>query len=103
MGNDGERVRENLRKLGDSGVPMIVRTPVVGGVNDAEEEIARIARFVGSFAHLLYYELLAYHPLGESKRESLGLSKEDRFYAPDKERMNELADVARTFVDEVRL
>ena len=103
VGNDGERVRENLRKLGDSGVPMIVRTPVVGGVNDAEEEIARIARFVGSFAHLLYYELLAYHPLGESKRESLGLSKEDRFYAPDKERMNELADVARTFVDEVRL
>ena len=102
VGNSGERVRENLRKLGDSGAPMVVRTPVVGGVNDTEEEIANIARFVGSFAHLLYYELLTYHPLGESKRESLGLSKEDRFYAPGRERMDELADLARTFVDEVR-
>ncbi|MBT5829576.1 MAG: glycyl-radical enzyme activating protein [Candidatus Latescibacteria bacterium] len=102
VGNDGERIQENLRKLGDSGVPMIVRTPVVGGVNDAKEEIASIAHFVGSFEHLLYYELLTYHPLGASKRESLGLPKEGGFYAPDKARMDELVDVARTFIHDVR-
>jgi len=102
VGNDGKRIRENFTRLAETGKPLIVRTPVIGGVNDTAEEIEGIARLIGGIESLLYYELLPYHPLGESKRESLGQTAEDRFYTPDKEKMSELADVARAFVGEVR-
>jgi len=102
VGNDGRRIRENLSKLGAEGVPLIVRTPVIGGINDDVEEISGIARFLESIDSLLYYELLAYHPLGESKRRSLGLPREERFHTPDKERLRELAEAARRYVRQVR-
>lgn len=102
VGNDGRRIRGNLLRLGDQGKPLIVRTPVIGGVNDTVDEISGIARFLQGIDSLLYYELLPYHPLGDSKRLSLGLPKEDRFRTPSKEEMNALADAARKFVREVR-
>jgi pyruvate formate lyase activating enzyme len=103
IGHGGERVRDNLLRLGGSSRAVIIRTPVVGGVNDTEEEISSIACFIKDMEGLLYYELLPYHALGNSKRPSLGLSEEqERFYAPSKERIYELAEVARAFVKEVR-
>ena len=102
VGNNGERARDNLLRLAASDRPIIVRTPVVGGVNDTEEEISNIARFIKDVDGLLYYELLPYHPLGNSKRPSLGLPEERSFYTPNQERMCELADAARAFVENVR-
>lgn len=102
VGNKGEQVRENLLKLAAWSRPIIVRTPVIRGVNDTEEEISTIARFIKDMEGLLYYELLPYHPLGHSKRPSLGLPEERHFRTPTKERMRELADAARTFIHDVR-
>ncbi|MEW6755420.1 MAG: glycyl-radical enzyme activating protein [Candidatus Latescibacterota bacterium] len=102
VGNDGRRIRANLEELSRTGVPLIVRTPVIGGVNDTDEEIAGMARLIGGYQTLLYYELLPYHPLGLSKRRSLGLPVDDPFHAPGKTRLAELAEAARAFVREVR-
>jgi len=102
VGDDGARARQNLQELAATDCPLIVRTPVVGGVNDWEEEIEGLARLIGSFEHLLYYELLPFHPLGDAKRLGLGLSPDDQFHTPDKERMHQLAEVARQFVTQVR-
>ena len=102
IGNDGERVRANLLFLGASGKPLIVRTPVVEGINDTAEEIGGIARFIAAFPGLLYYELLPYHPLGNAKLQSLGLEEEVPFTAPPKTHLHALAEVAREFVGEVR-
>lgn len=102
VGAGCERVRENLAKLGATGWPLILRTPVVGGVNDTVEEIAGIARFIADFPGLRYYELLPYHRLGNAKRRSLGLPEDERFYTPTEEQMRALAEVAREFVREVR-
>jgi glycyl-radical enzyme activating protein len=102
IGNDGERVRANLLLLGTSGKPLIVRTPVVGGVNDTPEEISGIARFIADFPELLYYELLPYHTLGQAKLQSLGSREEQPFTTPSKEHLGELAEVARQFVGQVR-
>ena len=102
VGNKGEQIRDNLMRLARAHRAIIVRTPVVCGVNDTEEEIAHIARFIKDIEGLLYYELLPYHPLGNSKRQSLGLPEEQSFYGPTKERIHELAEVARGFVKEVR-
>ena len=102
IGNDGTRAWDNLQRLAATDCPLIVRTPVVGGVNDTEDEIAGMARLIAGFGHLLHYELLPYHPLGDAKLLSLGLEPGDQFHPPDKERMHQLADVARRFVSHVR-
>ena len=102
IGNRGERVRDNLQKLAETRRPIIVRTPVIGGVNDTEEEISNIARFIKDIEALEYYALLPYHSLGNAKRPSLGLKEEDGFTAPSKERMQELANIAREYVADVK-
>lgn len=102
IGNDGSRIRDNLELLGASGCPFIVRTPVIGGVNDTEEEIGAIARAIGAFDSLLYYELLPYHALGDAKLASFGLSPNGKFTTPGTDRLQALAAVARSHVREVR-
>ncbi|MDA0336167.1 MAG: glycyl-radical enzyme activating protein [bacterium] len=102
IGNDGTRIRDNLERLTATGCPLIVRTPVIGGVNDTEEEIDGIARLIGGHEGLLYYELLPYHALGDAKLTSLGLALNGKFTTPDPTRLQALADVARRYVREVR-
>lgn len=95
-GLDNAQVLDNLEKLGASGMPMIIRTPVIPGVNDDETMIRTIAGQVAKAGGgLLYYELLNFNPLGASKYQ--GLNMTDTFAGrkplPEK-RMQELADAA---------
>jgi len=72
-GEPNELVLENARRLSREGVPMVVRTPVVPGVNDTVEQIGAVADVIRGFPNLEYYELLPYHPLGTGKYRSLGM------------------------------
>jgi pyruvate formate lyase activating enzyme len=103
-GLPNDRVLDNAARLGRSppGSPggrttvrLVVRTPVVRGVNDTPAEIGRIADFIAAFGNLLYYELLAYHPLGQGKYESLGLDCPAGLDRPGPEQMRALAAEAR--------
>ena len=49
-----------------------VRTPVVPGFNDTNEEIDAIEHFLMTHAPNVHYELLQYHRFGESKYTCLG-------------------------------
>lgn len=71
-GVSNRRILANAAQLGRQSQPLIVRTPVIPGVNDREEDIAAIAAFAATLPNLLYYELLPYHPMAESKYRSLG-------------------------------
>ena len=64
-GVSNQRILENAKRIADSGKPYLVRTPVIPGVNDSEEEIGNIAEYVGSLGGAQYYELLLFNPLGE--------------------------------------
>ena len=86
-GVGNEEIMRNLKQVRK---PLVVRTPVVCGINDDMEEIDAIARFAAELEPLLYYELLPYHPLGLSK----GAGEQARFSAPDRETMSRLADTA---------
>lgn len=72
-GASNDLILENLKKLAQTGMPLIIRTPVIPGVNDTAAQIAAIARIVRDIKSLEYYELLNYNPLGESKYEALGI------------------------------
>ena len=73
-----ERIKENFSRLDKLGVPIIARTPV----------IPEISEFLRGLGNVIKYELLPYHPLGESKRAALGLAPSE-FTVPTKEFMKE--------------
>ena len=95
-GAGNERILENARRLAKSGVELVIRTPVIPGVNDTAEEIRAISRFAASLDGVKEHHLLPYHRLGSDKYAGLG-----REYAlkeiqpPANERMEYLLEVAR--------
>lgn len=95
-GVSNKLVLENIRQLAERSVPMIIRTPVIPGVNQAEDEIAAVSGYIRELhGNLLYYELLNFNPLGAAKYQ--GLEKENHFYErkpAEKSVMERLAQVA---------
>ncbi len=73
-GADNALILENAKKLARSGVELVIRTPVVPGVNDTREEIGAIARFAASLGTVKKHHLLPYHRLGQDKYGGLGRS-----------------------------
>lgn len=86
-------VKENLWQATELKLPIILRTPVVPGVNDDIRQIRQIAAFAATLPTLRYYELLAYHPLGVDKARALGREAR-RFDVPKPEQLQALADAA---------
>ena len=73
-GADNTTIKASIASLAKSGTPFIVRTPLIPGATDSNENIAAIAAFlkeVDSNGSLLYYELLNFNPLGDTKYQSL--------------------------------
>lgn len=95
-GVPNELIIENIRRLDELGKPIIVRTPLIPGATDSEENISAISDFLASIKNLSYYELLNFNPLGGSKYESMGLKNEFAGVKPlPRERVAALAAVAR--------
>lgn len=84
-GADNARILENAKRLSGKS-KILFRIPVIGGFNDEETEMQRIADFVKKIPHEKV-ELLPYHALGEHKYRALGVNVEV-FSAPSPERMN---------------
>lgn len=96
-GVSNELILENIAKLGTlSQAPdVVIRIPVIGGVNNSEENIAASAAFVHDALPAAKMELLPYHKLGMVKYEAIGLPfGQDGLYTPDKEEMKKLRGIA---------
>jgi pyruvate formate lyase activating enzyme len=92
------RILENAVRLGQEAQALIVRTPIVPGVNDNPEDVAAIAEFAAQLPNLLYYELLPFHPMASGKYDSLDLDYRAReMKSPSKEQMDALTEVAARF------
>ena len=74
-------------------IPVLVRTPVIPGVNDDEEEITGIRNFISRYPNVSY-ELLKYHRLGQPKYESLGREYALGDIRLDDERFERLKELA---------
>jgi len=102
-GVPNERILANARRLGRQLCPLVVRTPIVPGVNDTPGDVSAIAEFVAGLPNLLYYELLPFHPMAAGKYESLGLDYAARgLKTPSSERLEALAETARGFGIDIR-
>ena len=71
-GADNTRILENLRRLFSLSARIVVRVPVIAGVNDTPEEMRAIHAFLDSCGRPEKVELLPYHAFGENKYAALG-------------------------------
>ncbi len=69
-----EPVLDNIRVLSDKGADVLIRIPIVCGVNDTAENMEKTARFLAEETNLRSVELLRMHKLAQSKYEALGRS-----------------------------
>ena len=54
-----------------------MRTPLIPGITDSDENLEQIADFLQGLHNLQYYELLNFNPLGNGKYDAL--SRENPF------------------------
>lgn len=72
-GADNAKILENLRLLHDAGAKIILRLPIVPGLNDRADHFEGIARLWGRLPRLAGAEIMPYHPLGRGKNGRFGL------------------------------
>lgn len=76
VGITNETILENIQRADASpyDFDMIIRMPLVPGVNDSDEAITAAARFIRGLKRVKTVELLAYHRLGTETYKNLGLT-----------------------------
>jgi len=73
VGVPKEKILENLKLLAESGAKIIVRIPLIGGVNDDAENMQATARFVATLSgEKKEVNLLPYHKIAQTKYQKLG-------------------------------
>lgn len=97
-GVSNEKILENLAVIGEKHPNIVIRIPVIPGINDSEENIRATAACAAEHG-AASIELLPYHNLGEVKYGQLG-----REYAlsevkkPDHDHMEALAQTMRDVI-----
>lgn len=71
IGVDNRLILDNYRFLASRGADVLVRTPLIPGYTDSDENIRSIAEFVCLTDPSAKYELLNFNPLCRSKYEAL--------------------------------
>ncbi len=71
-GKGNEKILGNLKKLAALDTDIMVRTPMIPGVNDSREEIRAIMDFLKE-CHISKYNILPFHQYGSGKYESIGI------------------------------
>ena len=73
VGVPNEKILENLKAVSATGVKIIIRIPLIGGVNDDAENMEATARFVAELSgEKKLVNLLPYHKIAQTKYQKLG-------------------------------
>ena len=81
-GMSNQIIIENLRKLSEKGANIAVRIPIIPGVNDDEENIQSIAKFLLSLDNIKHINLLPFHRGGIEKYKRLGKKMQAKAIPP---------------------
>ena len=105
-GITNEIILDNFRAMDKDPNPfrLIIRTPLIPGINDTEAELAKIGEFCASLKRLVHLQLLPYHRLGESTYQKLGRDyKLAGVPSPTPEHMEWCQEVLKQYLDNVVL
>lgn len=78
-GVDNAPILRNLRILSETGVPFVIRVPLIPGVTDTDENLSGIARAVGGLPGLQRVDLLPYNAAAGAKYAASGLRFQPTF------------------------
>lgn len=92
-GRDSDIIFENLYQLDRAGAKIILRCPIIPGINMNEEHFSFVAELAQALKNAAEINLEAYHPIGLAKAASLGA--EPAYKNPDfleKTRLSEISE-----------
>ena len=84
-------ILENAERVSGLGVPLIIRTPLIPGATDDEDNLSQIASFAARLPSVQCYELLNFNPLGADKYTAL--RRENAFASARPLGKNRLAEI----------
>jgi pyruvate formate lyase activating enzyme len=97
-GVPNELILSNLRTLSERGHKIVVRVPLIPGINDDKENLHASGKFLASLPKLKSVELIGYHNIAQAKYEAL--SREYKLAdtkPPTEEAMAGAATVLRSY------
>jgi pyruvate formate lyase activating enzyme len=68
-------ILRNLQALDEAGASVRVRLPLIGTINDSEENIEAMGRFLSGLAHINDVDILVYHDLAGPKYQKLSQTR----------------------------
>jgi len=93
IGASNTLIKSNLKALAEAGADIMVRTPLIPGINDSKECIAGIMGTLKSFG-IKKFSLLPFHQYGSGKYESIGACYELKgLSVPDSEHVESLKNM----------
>lgn len=93
-GVSNKKILNNFKKINEVNDNVVVRVPLIMGVNADKGNIVETAKFVKANIKNPKMELLPYHNFGDEKYEALGIEKPSRdFKRPPVEIVNELKEL----------
>jgi pyruvate formate lyase activating enzyme len=93
-GANNKLILQNAEKLSDVGVPLIIRLPLLPGINDTIEETVKIASFIEELKSVKQIDVLPYHRYGVGKYEMLGREyRLESLESPDRNHLEHLRDI----------
>ncbi|MDR1105409.1 MAG: glycyl-radical enzyme activating protein [Treponema sp.] len=96
-GVDNKPILENLRNLHRKGARILLRCPVVHGLNDRDDHFRGIAALSKELDRLEGVEILPYHKLAASKTGRMGLDPMDEYEQIPREESDKWVDTIRGY------
>jgi pyruvate formate lyase activating enzyme len=103
-GVSNRQILENLQLLAAWKKKIIVRMPLLPGLNDDEENINALGKFIGSLTTIPEIDILPYHRSGVEKYQRLGLTYQMTSLAvPGREMLQSAAGILNHYVPRVTI
>jgi len=97
-GVSNTNILSNLRRLSELGHKIIIRIPIIPGINDDDENLGQTGSFLVSLPNVPPVELLPYHNIAEGKYAGLGMGYAlPEIQPPTQERMKKIGLILREY------
>jgi pyruvate formate lyase activating enzyme len=98
------RILDNLQRLSEHGHNIILRVPIIPGINDDIKNIRAIGTFVADLPNVNRVDILPYHRAAISKYERLHRTyRFSELYPPSEDKMAEITQVLEEFGLQVKV
>lgn len=104
IGVENGIILENIKKAGTGikGLKLVIRRPLVPGVNDSREELEALGQFLADLPGVDHLQLLPYHRLGTDTYRKLGMVYElPEVESPSREHMEWCREITGKYIKTV--